>query len=165
MFFHGYFSFLALFTWYQPKVFNPASFSFLLYFPFISLFFCLAMTHPDVDPTQDPASIFYFHPSDHAGIKLVSTPFDGTGYLDWRRSIIIGLTTKNKMSFIDWTTPKPSSGSVDSKCWEWCNNMVIGWIIASLVRTVAKSIMYYNDAHEIWCDLEERYGKSSYAQL
>lgn len=69
------------------------------------------------------------------------------------------------MSFIDGTTPKPSSGSADSSCWGRCNNMVIGWIIASLERTVAKSVMYYNTAHDIWSDLEERYGKSSSAQL
>ena len=43
--------------------------------------------------------------------------------------------------------------------------MVIGWIIVALKRTVAKSIMYYNDAREIRCDLEKRYGKSSSAQL
>ena len=43
--------------------------------------------------------------------------------------------------------------------------MVIGWIIASMDRLIAKSIMYCHTAHKIWCDLEERFGQASMAQL
>lgn len=71
--------------------------------------------------------------------------------------MIIGLIAKNKLCFVDGSVPKPSSNSTNSKSWERCNNMVIGWIIASLDRVIAKSIMYYNNAHEIWHDLEERF--------
>ena len=108
------------------------------------------MVSSEADPTQNPASIFYLYP---ASIKLVSTSFDGSGYADWKRSMIIGLTAKNKLSFIDGTAVKLSSDSSDSKCWERCNNLVIGWIIASLDRVLAKSVMYYNNAYEIWSDL------------
>lgn len=31
-----------------------------------------------IDPSQDPSSHFYLHPSDNPGIKLVSMKFDGT---------------------------------------------------------------------------------------
>ena len=84
------------------------------------------------DPTQDPASIYYLHPSDHASTKLVSNLFDGSGYGDWK------LTAKNKMSFIDNTPPKPTNNSFLQKAWERCNNMVIGWLIASLDQNLAK---------------------------
>lgn len=50
------------------------------------------------------------------------------------------------MSFVNGSASKPASESKDSKCWERCNNMVIGWIIASLDRVVVKSIIYYNNA-------------------
>ena len=43
--------------------------------------------------------------------------------------------------------------------------MVIGWIISSLDRMTAKRIMYYKIATEIWCNLEEWFGKTSSAQL
>ena len=43
--------------------------------------------------------------------------------------------------------------------------MVIGWLIASLDRMTAKSIMYYTTAKDIWCNLEERFGKTSSSQL
>lgn len=125
----------------------------------------MAMATDQTDLTQNPSSFYYLHPSDHAGSKLVSTPFDGTGYSDWRRSMIISLTAKNKMSFVDGTFPQPSSTSSEFKAWIRCNNMVIGWLIASLDRLIAKSIMYCNTAHEIWSDLEERFGQASMAQL
>lgn len=117
------------------------------------------------DPTQDPTSLYYLHPSDHASTKLVSNLFDGTGYGDWKRSVIIGLTARNKMIFVDNTLPKPSHDAVLQKAWERCNNMVIGWLIASLDRNLAKSIMYYLTAREIWQDLEDRFGQSSCSQL
>lgn len=117
------------------------------------------------DPTQNPASVYFLHPSDHAITKLVSNPFDGTGYGDWKRSVIIGLTAKNKMDFITNTLPKPTHDDILERAWDRCNNMVIGWLIASLDRTLAKSIMYFSTSNEIWKDLEDRFGQSSYSQL
>ena len=105
------------------------------------------------------------HLSDHAGSKLVSTPFDGTGYTDWKSSMIIGLTIKNKMSFVDGTLPQSSSTSSDHKAWIRSNNMVIGWLIASMDRLTTQSIMYCSTAQEIWSDLEEHFGQASMASL
>lgn len=117
------------------------------------------------DATQNPSSIYYLHPSDHVGTRLVSTLFDGTDYFDWKRSMLISLTAKNKMSFVDGTLPMPSSPSPDHNAWIRGNNMVIRWLIASMDRLTAKSIMYCSTAHEIWTDLEDRFGQASLAQL
>ena len=43
--------------------------------------------------------------------------------------------------------------------------MIIGWIIAFLERMTTNSIMYYKTTRDIWCNLEERFGKTSSAQL
>ena len=43
--------------------------------------------------------------------------------------------------------------------------MVIGWLIASMDRLIAKSIMYCGTAHKIWSNLEECFGQASLAQL
>lgn len=118
-----------------------------------------------IDSTQNPSSVYYLHPSDSASSKLVSIVFDGTCYSDWRRSMIISLDAKNKTSFIDGTLPKPAAGSRDERAWLRCNNMVTGWIIASLERHIAKSIMYFKIASDIWNDLEARFGNPSSSQL
>lgn len=43
--------------------------------------------------------------------------------------------------------------------------MIIGWIIASLERSIARSVMYYVTAREMWKDIEDRYGQTSVAQI
>ena len=77
----------------------------------------------------------------------------------------IGLVSKNKLAFVDGSLPKPEDNSSDLKAWERCNTMVIGWIMTSLERTVAKSVMYYNTARDVWINLEDRFGQSSSTQL
>lgn len=117
-----------------------------------------SITQSFVDQTQNPSSIYYIHPSDHSTLKLVTTPFNGTGFGDWKRSIIIGLVSKNKLSFVDGSLPKSADSSPDLKAWERCNTMVIGWLMTAVERCVARSIMYYNTAREIWTNLEDRVG-------
>lgn len=119
----------------------------------------------NVDLTQDPSSIYYLHPSDHASTKLVTAPFDGNAFGDWKRSIMIGLIAKNKLCFVDGTLPQPTTDAAHIKAWHRCNNMVIGWLISSLDRVVAKSVMYNKYASEIRTDLEERFGVSTSAQI
>lgn len=55
---------------------------------------------------------------------------------------MIELIAKNKLCFVNGSLPKPSANAQDVKAWERCNNMVLGWLIASLDRVVAKSVMY-----------------------
>lgn len=58
---------------------------------------------------QDPNSVYYLHPllsssiKVHRRIKLVSVVYTGTNFVNRKRSMTIGLTVKNKMSFIDGT--------------------------------------------------------------
>ncbi|XP_074326857.1 uncharacterized protein LOC141664804 [Apium graveolens] len=98
-------------------------------------------------------------------MKLVSEPFDGTGFSNWKRSITIALSARNKLSFVDGTIPKLITTSPNFKSWSRCNDMVISWLLGALSKTIGRSVIYYNSAHEIWLELEERYGVSSGAQL
>lgn len=48
-----------------------------------------------LDQTQNPTSVYYLHPSD-TGLKVMSEVFGGSGYTDWKWSMIITLSGKNK---------------------------------------------------------------------
>ncbi|XP_055808935.1 uncharacterized protein LOC129877457 [Solanum dulcamara] len=72
----------------------------------------------------DSSSPYYLHPSDSPGMNLVNFIFDGTSFAAWRRSIIISLSAKNKMSFIDGSAEIPSADTPEFKFWTRCNNMV-----------------------------------------
>lgn len=115
--------------------------------------------------TQDPNSIYCIHPSDNTGMKLVTTLFNGSCYGIWKRSMVIGLTAKNKLCFVECTMPKHAIGAPAYNSWSRCNSMIIGWIISSVDPQIASSILYVDDAREIWLDLEERFGQATSAQL
>lgn len=118
----------------------------------------------NLELTQDPTSVYFLHPSDNTSVQLVSPTFDGTGYADWKRMMIISLSAKNKTCFVDGSLDKPTEVKT-LKAWQRCNNMVTGWILRSLDAMTAKSVLHLMTAREIWKDLEERFGQSSTAQL
>ncbi|XP_019265889.1 PREDICTED: uncharacterized protein LOC109243414 [Nicotiana attenuata] len=105
----------------------------------------------------DSSSPMFLHPSDIPGIFLVHTPFSGTGFSGWKRSIIVSFSTKNKISFIDGTCPKPAENSPHIKQWNRCNNMVISWLTSSLSPEIAESVQYSETAESIWEQLYKRY--------
>lgn len=49
----------------------------------------------------------YVHPSDILGASLVFVPFDRFGYSSWRRTIILDLSIRNKLNFINGSSIKP----------------------------------------------------------
>ncbi|XP_009762103.2 uncharacterized protein [Nicotiana sylvestris] len=96
---------------------------------------------------------------------LVNSVFDGKGYEGWRRAIIIALSAKNKLGFINGTFSEPNATSTDFKQWNRCNDMVISWILNSLSKDIAKSVFYSKTANEIWKELEVRFGQCNSAEL
>ncbi|XP_021749706.1 uncharacterized protein LOC110715433 [Chenopodium quinoa] len=116
---------------------------------------------PPLDPSQDPTSPYYLHPSDNPGMKLVSDKSDGNAYGDWKRSMLISLSAKNKLGFVDGSISKPDSTSPLLRAWERCNSMIISWMLGVLDQNLARSVFYFSTAREIWQNLEERYGASS----
>lgn len=118
----------------------------------------------NLDPTMNPSSVYFLHPSD-TGQRLVSEVFGGTGYDDWKRSMIIALSGKNKLVFLDGTLSRPGNNSPNCKAWDRVNHVVMGWILAVLENSIAKSVLWFKNAREIWVELEECYGQSSNTQL
>ena len=66
-----------------------------------------AATQEVVLSPEDLAEAFFLHPSDYPGLLLVSKPFDGTSFGSWKRTIVIGLSTKSKLCFVDDSFLKP----------------------------------------------------------
>ncbi|XP_074356339.1 uncharacterized protein LOC141696022 [Apium graveolens] len=115
--------------------------------------------------SQDMSSVFYIHPSDANTTQLVSVKFNGTGYSNWKRSIMLSLSAKNKLGFVDGTVIKPVASHVDFKLWERCNDLVCSWLLCNLDDSISRSVMFFKTAREIWLDLEERFGYASMTQI
>ncbi|XP_060202939.1 uncharacterized protein LOC132631378 [Lycium barbarum] len=74
--------------------------------------------------------------------------------------MVISLSAKNKLGFVDGTCPKPNSDDTPEKIRQWdrCNNMVISWLTSSISPNIAESVQYSETAESIWKQLERRYG-------
>ncbi|XP_019238891.1 PREDICTED: uncharacterized protein LOC109218949 [Nicotiana attenuata] len=123
---------------------------------------------PRVSPTTgvvDSSHPYYIHPSDYPGMNLVTSVFDGKNYGGWRRAVVIALSAKNKLGFIDGTLTVPPADSGLQRIWARCNDMVLSWLLNSLSKDIAESVLYSQSAKDLWSDLEDRFGQTNGAKL
>uniref|UniRef100_A0A1S4A8U1 Retrotransposon Copia-like N-terminal domain-containing protein n=1 Tax=Nicotiana tabacum TaxID=4097 RepID=A0A1S4A8U1_TOBAC len=108
---------------------------------------------------------YFFHSSDAPGMSLVNAPFDGRGFPGWRRSILIVLSTKKKLGFIDGTCVESKLNSADYPLWSRDNDMVTSWLLNSMSKDIGDSVIYSKTARNLWNSLEHRFGQSNGAKL
>ncbi|XP_016485592.2 uncharacterized protein LOC107805989 [Nicotiana tabacum] len=118
-----------------------------------------------VSSVVDSAHPYYLHPSDYPGMSFVSSMFDGRGYGGWRRAVVIAQSTKNNLGFIDGTLVVPAADSGLQRVWARCNDMVLSWLLNSLSKEIAESVLYSQSAKDLWADLEDRFGQINGAKL
>lgn len=69
--------------------------------------------------------------------------------------MIIALSAKNKLGFVDGSIPKPDGTDVNLlPYWSRNNNIVISWISNSVCKEISASIIFSDFATEIWNDLK-----------
>ncbi|XP_021852169.1 uncharacterized protein [Spinacia oleracea] len=119
----------------------------------------------DQDSATNPNSAYYLSSHDLNASKLVSIVFDGKCFNDWKRSMVIALSARNKLCFVDGSLNQPASNLANHRIWNRCNDLVISWMLSSLEPSIARSVLYLKTAREIWLDLEERFCQSSGPQL
>ncbi|XP_009768220.1 uncharacterized protein LOC107810325 isoform X2 [Nicotiana tabacum] len=119
----------------------------------------------ELEPALPSSHPFFLHPSDNPGIMLVAKQFNGSCFGAWRRGIIIALSAKKKIGFINGAYVKPSLTSSLYEPWEQCNNMVISWILNSPDPDIAQSVIYSKSAKSLWDELNQRYGQSNGARM
>ena len=113
----------------------------------------------------EPTNPLYIHPFDNPGLPLVANVFNGENFDNWKRSVIIALSAKHKLPFIDGSCPDPGAASPTCPLWQRNNAMVLSWLLNSLNDNIRNSVLYFETALELWTDLEERFGQSNKARL
>ncbi|XP_021852248.1 uncharacterized protein [Spinacia oleracea] len=119
------------------------------------------------DPSQNPNSAYYLSNSNLNATKSARIEFEGEGksFSDWKRSMMIALSARNKLCFVDGSLSQPAVNSANYRMWIRCNDLVISWMLASLEPSIARSVLYLKTARAIWLELEERYCRESGPQL
>ncbi|XP_019225479.1 PREDICTED: uncharacterized protein LOC109207052 [Nicotiana attenuata] len=114
--------------------------------------------------TNDSNHHLHLH-SSTLGMALVSSPFDGRGFPGWKRSVVIAISTKKKLCFINGSCVEPTMDGKDYPLWSRCNDMVTSWLLNSLTKEIGDSVIYSRTAKDLWSSLEQRFGQSSGAKL
>ncbi|KAL5572257.1 hypothetical protein UlMin_021854 [Ulmus minor] len=111
-----------------------------------------------IDDTSNP---YFLHHSDNPGLVLVSQPLIGENYASWSHALLIALSVKNKLGFIDGSIPKPQGNDPNLHSWIRNNNIVISWILNSVSKEISASIIFSDSALDIWLDLKDRFQQSN----
>lgn len=123
------------------------------------------MSHMNSLGHNDTLHPLHLSTSDNPSQALVNKPFDGHGFQAWKRSVTIALSARNKLGLVDGTIDQPNQADTTYGAWERVNNMVISWILNSVEKDIADSLLFCNNAREIWKELENRFEQSNGTQL
>ncbi|XP_061351894.1 uncharacterized protein LOC133296862 [Gastrolobium bilobum] len=106
---------------------------------------------------EDSSSPYFLSSGDHPGLTLVSHVLLGSNFHSWSRAMMIALSPKNKLFFVDGSLPRPVSDDLLFQSWNRCNSMVTSWILNSVSKDISDSLLYFSSASEIWTDLRNRF--------
>ena len=98
----------------------------------------------------------------------VAPQLNGDNYHAWSMKMRRALTMKNKFKFVDGSIPIPDEDDLNRMAWERCNNLVHTWIINSIEPFIAQSVVFIENAVDIWNDLKDHFmrgGRIRVAQL
>jgi hypothetical protein len=110
----------------------------------------------------EDSSPYHLHHGDGPRTVLVSQFLDGDNYHTWSRSMVMALTSKNKLSFLNGSLGKPSDESgTEYHAWIRCNIMVTSWLLNFVSRDIATSVIYIDNAADVWTDLNERFSQKN----
>ncbi|XP_031478747.1 uncharacterized protein LOC116249687 isoform X1 [Nymphaea colorata] len=112
------------------------------------------------DLSQVMSNPFFIHHSDNLGNVLVSQHFNGENYGTWSRAMLMALSAKNKIGFIDGSIKEPEKDDPSYHLWVRSNNMILSWILNSVNKDIVESVIYLTNAREVWKDLRERFTQS-----
>nr|KYP60375.1 hypothetical protein KK1_022777 [Cajanus cajan] len=79
--------------------------------------------------------------------------------------MITALSAKNKSEFVDGTIRRPTPDHSLYSTWKRCNNMVVSWLVHSISPPIRQSVLWMDDARDIWKDLKSRYSQGDLLRI
>ncbi|KAK2375797.1 putative mitochondrial protein [Trifolium repens] len=121
---------------------------------------------PPQDPSTDPTSPFYVHSSDGPSSVKVTPLLTSSNYHSWARSMRRALGAKLKFEFLDGSIPAPIDAFDPSyRSWNRCNMLIHSWIMNSVDPSIAQSIVFMENASDVWLDLKEQFSQGDLVRV
>jgi hypothetical protein len=116
--------------------------------------------------SNNPGNIHYVHSSDGPSSVAVTPVLNHSNYHAWARSMRRALGAKYKYDFVDGTIPVPDPSFDPSfRAWSRCNMLVHLWIMNYVKESIAQSIVYLDNAIDVWNELNERFSRGDYIRI
>ncbi|XP_019151896.1 PREDICTED: uncharacterized protein LOC109148618 [Ipomoea nil] len=108
---------------------------------------------------QDTSNPYHVSASENPSQTLVSILLNGNNYYPWERAMRMALLTKNNLEFVNGEIKRPEKRERSFPAWRRANNLVLSWILHSVIPSVAQGVLWMETAEEVWNDLKKRYGQ------
>ena len=109
-----------------------------------------------------PKNPYFLNASENPGSILVTQPLLGMrNYHSSSRAMILALTAKKKIGFINGRIPMPDPESPLYEDWQSCNTMVLSWLINSMHVDVSSNIIYCETARDMWLELKNLFSQGN----
>ncbi|XP_042942799.1 uncharacterized protein LOC122276985 [Carya illinoinensis] len=111
---------------------------------------------------DNPSNPYFLHHGENPGVILVTDRLNGDNYHSWSQSMSKAINAKNKTRFITGIHKKPKS-QADPLYLPWirCNDMVVSWILNYVAKNIGSSILYIDNASDMWKDLQDRFSQGN----
>jgi len=107
--------------------------------------------------SQDQSLDLYFvHPLEKSINVSVPPQLTGGNYHFWSMKMRRAVAMKNKFKFVDGSIHVPNEEDLNPVALERCNNLVHTWIINSISKSIAQSIVFNENVIDMWNDLKDR---------
>jgi hypothetical protein len=121
---------------------------------------------PVLNPSTDQSSPYYVHSSDGPSSVKVTPLLIGSNYHAWSRSMRRALGGKLKLEFFDGTIPVIADPFDPSyRAWNRCNMLVHSWIMNFVTKSIAQSIVFMENALDVWNDLKEYFSQADLVRI
>ncbi|PNX59032.1 retrovirus-related Pol polyprotein from transposon TNT 1-94, partial [Trifolium pratense] len=118
------------------------------------------------DPVLDNSSPYFVHPGDGPSSVVVTPLLTGSNYQSWARSMKRALGAKMKLEFVYGSLPMPEDDFDPAfRAWHRCNQLVSSWILNSISPSIAQSVVFLENAIDIWNDLRERFSQGDLIRI
>ncbi|XP_071708146.1 uncharacterized protein [Rutidosis leptorrhynchoides] len=109
---------------------------------------------------NSPNHPLFLHQNDHPGLVLILKKLTvSDNYSSWKRSMMIALNAKNKLKIVTGEFTEPAINSKTRALWERTNDMIISWILNTIIDQIGNSLNFVNTACELWKEWHKHYSQ------
>ena len=73
--------------------------------------------------------------------------------------MFLSLSGRNKFGFLDVSIPTPDLSLPLYNAWHRTNTTILSWLVNSLSKDLATSVMYIHTARDLWIDMHDRFSQ------